>query len=221
MLGLNWLDITIICVLLFGVFDGVSKGFIVSFFNIAGIFLSLYLSRFFMGIAADFLIKNTSIYGSLKNAFDKRMSGMDVLSTSLLKLLNVKGTSITDSVTIVFIDIACFLIIFILTTILVNIFKNVLKTKVKKTALRHVDKFLGGAIGFTVAAIFVFIFFAMIIPFTTVMSKSSTLVTAINTSKFAKYFFYFNFVIPWLQKANQSNGVFTVINGLKNIKIAK
>lgn len=213
--GLNWLDITIICVLLFGIFDGMNKGFIVSFFNIAGIFISLYISRFLMGYGADFLIKNTSIYDSLKNTFVKRMTGMDALSLSILKLFNVKGATLTDSITLVFIDIACFLIIFLISTIIINIFKNILKKQVKNSALKHVDKLLGGVIGFTVATIFIFIFFALIIPFTAVVSKNNTLVTAIETSKFAKYFFYFNFVIPWLQKANHTNVIFTLINGIK------
>lgn len=205
MFGLNWLDIIIICVLLFGIFDGMNKGFILSFFNIAGIFISLYFSRFFMGVMADFLIKNTSIYSGLKNSFNKRMSGIDSLSASILKLFDVKGNKISDSITMVFIDIACFILIFFITTIIINIFKNILKDRIKKSSLKHVDRILGGAIGFVVAAIFVFIFFAIVIPFTTVMPKDNSFASVIETSKFAKYFYYYNFVIPWLQKANYTN----------------
>lgn len=218
MFGLNWLDITLLCVLLIGMFDGVNKGFIVSFFNIAGIFISLYLSRFLMGISANFLIKNTSIYASLKHTFDKRFAGMNTLSVSILKVFNVKESALSDSVTIAFIDIGCFIVIFLISTVIINIFKNSLKRSVKKSNLKHIDKLLGGAIGFTVAAIFIFVFFALIIPFTTVMAKDSTLVSAINTSKFAKYFYYFNFVIPWLQKANHTNAIFTYINKIYLIK---
>jgi uncharacterized membrane protein required for colicin V production len=217
LLGLNWLDITIICVLIIGILDGMNKGFIISFFNIAGIFISLYLSRFLMVFCVDFLIKNTSIYDNLRNMFNQRISKLDSLTIGVIKLLNIKGNTLTDSVTKTFINIACFLIIFIISTIIINIFKNILKGKVKKSSLMHVDRFLGGAIGFTVAAIFVFVFFAVIIPLTTIMPKTNILVTAIETSQLGKYFYYFNFIIPWLQKVKSGNTPLTIINFINYI----
>lgn len=210
--GLNWLDLAIICILLFGIFDGMNKGFILSFFNIAGIFISLYLSRFFMSILSDYLIKNTLIYENLKQIFVKRMSGINSISMSILKLFNIKGNSASDSVTIAFIDVACFILIFFISSIIINIFKDMLRSKVKKSALKHVDKLLGGAIGLTVAVIFIFIFFAVLIPLTAVMPKDSSIVIAIGASKIAKYFFYFNFLIPWIQKVNKSEVITTLLD---------
>jgi uncharacterized membrane protein required for colicin V production len=200
--GFNWLDIIVICILLFGILDGISKGFFLSFFNIAGIFLSLYVSRFLMGILANFLITNTSMYNGLKATFEKRISSIDFVSSSILKLFNIKGNNVANEMTTIFFDTACFILIFFITTVILNIFKGFLKSKIKKSSLRHIDKLLGGVIGFIVAAIFIFLLFALIIPITTVMSKNSSLVIAIETSEFAKYFFYFNFILPWLQKAH-------------------
>lgn len=217
MLGFNWLDITIICILVFGILDGMKKGFIVSFFNIAGIFISLYVSKLLMGLMSDFIIKNTSIYDELKNSFIKRVAGLDKISLNLLKLFNVKGSTLTDSITIMVINIACFIIIFIISTIIINIFKDILKNQVKKSALKHVDRILGGCIGFIMAAILIFLFFAVIVPFSTIMAKNGTLAIAIEHSKFAKYFYYFNFVIPWLQQTNNSKEIMDVINQFKKI----
>lgn len=215
LLGFNWLDVTIICILVFGLIDGMKKGFIVSFFNIAGIFISLYASKILMGFVSNFIIKNTSIYAELKDSFVKRVAGLDKISLNLLKLFNVKGATLTDSVTLIVINIACFIFIFIISTIIINIFKNILKQQVKKSALKYVDRILGGSIGFIVAAILIFIFFAVVVPFTTVMSKNGTLALAIDHSKFAKYFYYFNFVIPWLQQANNSKDIFNFINEIR------
>jgi uncharacterized membrane protein required for colicin V production len=139
----------------------------------------------------------------------------------VIKLLNIKGNAMADSITKLFINIACFLIILIISTIIINILKNILKDKIKKTSFMHVDKFLGGVIGFTVAAIFVFVFFAVIIPLTTIMPKTSMFVTAIETSQLGKYFYYFNFIIPWLQKAKSSNTPLTIINFINYLLIIK
>jgi uncharacterized membrane protein required for colicin V production len=221
LLGLNWLDITIICVLIIGILDGINKGFIISFFQIAGIFISLYLSRFLMVYSADFLINNNSIYNNLRNMFNQRITKLDSLTMGIIKLLNMKGNALTDSITKTFINVACFLIIFIISTIIINIFKNILRDKVKKSSLLHVDRFLGGGIGFTVAAIFVFVFFAVIIPVTTIMPKTNMLVTAIETSQLGKYFYYFNFIIPWLQKAKSGSMPLTIINFINYLLIMK
>lgn len=70
-MGFNWLDFIIIGVLVFGLIDGIRKGLIVSIFNVASIFISLYLSKLFMGALSDILIKNTSIYQSFKDIIAK------------------------------------------------------------------------------------------------------------------------------------------------------
>lgn len=217
MLGLNWLDLTILCLLALGTLDGMKKGFIVSFINIAGIFIALFVSKMCMGFLSSFIINSTSIYTSLKSSFLNRINGLDKLSLDLLKLINIQGSTLSDSVTIVVINIGSFLIIFILANIVMNVFKNTLKKQVKKSALRHIDRLLGGGVGFVVAAIMVFIFFAVIVPFITVVGKNNTITIAINGSKLAKYFYYFNFIIPWLQQSNGSKDLLKTINEIRNI----
>ena len=154
-----------------------------------------------MEVLVNFLMQNTSMYDILKHTFEKRISNTDHVSSSILKLFNIKGSNINNVMTTIFFHTACFILIFFISTIILNIFKGFLKSKIRKSPIRYIDKLLGGVIGLTVAAILIFLFFALIIPLITVMPKNSSLVMAIDASEFAKYFFYFNFILPWLQSA--------------------
>lgn len=204
-MGLNWLDITIICILAAGALDGMLKGFIMSFFNIAGVFISLFAAKYFSGYAVDLIIKNTSIYGSLKVIFDKRMGTMDTIMKNVISMFSTKGTTLSDSMTMAFIGVACFLVIFIFCTIIINIFKNMLKGVVKHTPLIYLDRLLGAGIGLCIAAIFIFIFFAVATPLISIIPHDSAFTAAVGSSKIAKYFFMYNFVIPWVQKMKTMN----------------
>jgi uncharacterized membrane protein required for colicin V production len=197
---LNWLDITILVVFLIVSLDGMMKGFIFSFFNIIGVFVSLFIARYFTAALAGFIIKNTGIFEGLKLAFEKRISTLNPATLSLLNLLNLKGGKIEEALTYIFINIACFLFIFFLCTILINLFRDTLKRIVKKTPVKYLDKLGGLGIGAIKGALLIFVFFAVVTPLIGLMPQSSELVTAIGTSKLAKYFYLYNFIIPWMQK---------------------
>lgn len=197
---MNWFDYVILIVLLIGALDGMFKGFIVSFFNIAGIFISLFFAKYFTSYLADFVINNTSIYDSLNKIFIKRMTTLNPVTMSIIKLIKNKDTS--GSLTTAFINIACFLCIFFMLTILINILKDSVKLKVYKTSLRHIDRAGGFLIGLFKSFIFIFLFFAILTPVIGIIPEKNEFITALGTSKFAKYFFLYNFIIPWIQKLN-------------------
>jgi uncharacterized membrane protein required for colicin V production len=199
-LELNWLDIAILVVFLIVALDGMAKGFIFSFFNIIGVFVSLFIARYFTPGLAGFIIKNTPISERLKFAFDKRVNSLNPATLSLLNLLNLKNGNIEESLTIIFVNIACFLFIFFLCTILLNLFRDTLRRIVKKTPMKYMDKLGGLGIGIIKGALLIFVFFAVVTPLMGLMPQSSELVTAIGTSKLAKYFYLYNFIIPWMQK---------------------
>jgi uncharacterized membrane protein required for colicin V production len=198
----NWLDITIICILLFGALDGMVKGFIVSFLNMAGIFIALIVAKYFSASLSNLIILNTSLYDGLKEVFVKRMDSLDLITINLLKIIHIKNVSIEDTLTIVFINIACFLCIFMISGVIINIVKDSLKIKVRKSSLKYVDKFGGFAIGFIKSTVFIFLFFALVTPVVGMLPKNSNIFLSIESSQFAKYFFIYNFVIPWFEKIN-------------------
>lgn len=199
LMGVNWLDIAIIILFVVTCIDGMNKGFLYSCFNIIGVFISLFLSKILTPYISIFIIDNTQIYNSLKSLFEKRVGTLNKASLSLLHLLNIDDAAIGDTLTIIFINIACFICIFIIATIALNIFRDSLKRLIKKTPVKYFDRLGGLGIGIIKAGVLIFIFFAAITPILGLLPQSSELVTAIGTSKLAKYFYMYNFIIPWIQ----------------------
>jgi uncharacterized membrane protein required for colicin V production len=209
---LNWLDIVIICTLIFGALDGMVKGFIVSFFNIAGIFISLLCAKYFSSVFSNFIIDTTSAYASLKNVFLKRMDNLDNITLSLIKIIHIKNMPIEDALTLIFINIACFFCIFLVCSVIINVVRDGVKIKIKKSSLKYVDKLGGIAIGFIKALVFIFLFFAILTPLVSMMPSNSEIAITLNTSKIAKYFVLYNFVIPWFEKIMNNNSQFVILS---------
>lgn len=199
-MGLNWLDIGIIILFMVTCIDGMNKGFVYSCFNIIGVFISLFAAKLLTPGVSRVVIGSTSIYNSLRGLFEKRIGSLSKASMSLLQLLNIKDTAIGETLTIIFINIACFICLFMISTILINIFRDSLRKIIKKTPAKYIDKIGGLVIGIIKAGVFIFVFFAVITPLLGLLPQSSELVAAIGTSKLAKYFYMYNFIIPWMQK---------------------
>lgn len=199
-MGLNWLDIVVVCIIIAGILDGMSKGLIVSLFNIVGFLIALIIARYATGIAASFIIHNTSIYSSLVDTFSKKISTLNPMTLSLLKLFNYNQTTMQESLASILINIACFFCIFVIVIILVNIVKGTLKFAVDKTPIKYVDRLGGAGVGFVKAIIVLFILFAVLTPFLGILPQGGAISAAIDSSVFAKYFMLYNFLIPWLQK---------------------
>ncbi|MDF2674285.1 MAG: CvpA family protein [Clostridiales bacterium] len=199
-MGLNWLDIAIIIVIIITCIDGMNKGFVYSCFNIIGVFISLFIAKIFTPLVSKFVMDSTPIYNSLKGLFEKRVGSLNKASLSLLQLLNIKDAAIGETLTIIFINIACFICLFLISTIILNIFRDSLRKLIKMTPIKYIDKLGGVAIGIIKAGVLIFVFFAVITPLLGLLPQSNELVIAIGTSKLAKYFYMYNFIIPWMQK---------------------
>lgn len=199
-INLNWLDLVIIVVLIMGILIGLSKGLIGSVLNFAGVFIALIGAKYLTARVSGFIISNTSFLKSIKMVLDKKIATLGTEIFTLFKLFNIQRQANTENLAALFISVVCFIIIFCFIMILINLIIKVLKITVKHTPLIYFDRLGGAAIGLIMAAIFIFIFFAAVTPFTGVLSSDRGLALAIGTSKFARYFYLYNFVIPWLQK---------------------
>lgn len=199
---LNWLDMAIICVLLIGMIRGLVKGLIESIVNIAGVFIALFGAKYLTASAAAFVIGNTHLLNSVKSYIDKKIASSGTGILSLFKLFNMKNQSNTETLASFFISILCFIVLFLIIIILINIVKGALKPTFSHSPLKYLDRLGGAVLGTLIAAVFIFIFFAAAAPLTGVLPADKGLALAIGTSKFAKYFYLYNFVIPWIQKMN-------------------
>lgn len=199
-MGLNWLDISIIILFVVICVDAMNKGFVYSCFNIIGVFISLFAAKLLTPPVSKAIIESTPIYNNLKILFEKRVGSLSKASLNLLQLLNIKDASIGETLTIIFINIACFICLFLICSVLLNIFRDSLKRLIKKTPVKYIDKLGGLGLGVIKAGVLIFVFFAVITPLLGLLPQSNELVTAIGTSKLAKYFYMYNFIIPWMQK---------------------
>lgn len=199
-MNLNWLDIAIIGILIFGIIDGMYKGFILSIYNIAGTIIALIVAKYFSPLLAHYLINNTGIYDKLRDIFLKRVTTMNSAAFDIIRIFNSKNAPIENTLTLTFINLASFLCIFFIGTIVLNMLRDFIKLSVRKTPIKYLDKLGGAIIGFIKSALFIFVFFAVVTPLIGIMPQNSQLVEAISTSKLAKYFFLYNFIIPWMQK---------------------
>lgn len=199
-MGLNWLDIVIIISFMVSAMNGMNKGLIYSCFNIVAVFISLFISKLFTPSVSKLIIETTPIYNNLKKLFEKRVGSLNKASLSLLQLFNIGDSTISETLTIIFINIASFICIFLICSFLLNIFRDSLKKITKKTPLKYIDMLGGFIIGSIKACIIMFVLFAVITPLLGLLPQSNELVTAIGTSKLAKYFYMYNFIIPWIQR---------------------
>lgn len=199
-MGLNWLDIAIIILIIVTCIDGMNKGFVYSCFNIIGVFISLFVAKIFTPFLSKLIVESTPIYNSLKGLFEKKVGSLNKASLSLLQLLNLKNEAIGETLTIIFINITCFICLFFITTIILSVFRDSIRKLIKMTPVKYLDRLGGIGIGLIKAGIFTFVFFAVITPLLGLLPQSNEVVIAIGTSKLAKYFYMYNFIIPWMQK---------------------
>jgi uncharacterized membrane protein required for colicin V production len=196
--SLNWLDIVIIIVLFLGVFIGYTKGLIESVLDIAGVFIALIGAKYLTAPVSAFVINNTHFLDSIKAVLDKKIASGGINVYIIFKLF--KNPPDTKIISAFIISIICFVALFFLINILLKVIKRLLKVTFSHTPLKSLDRLGGAAIGLAIASVLIYIFFAAVTPLTGVIPSDKGLALAINDSQFAKYFYLYNFIIPWLQK---------------------
>jgi uncharacterized membrane protein required for colicin V production len=197
---LNWLDIVIIIVLFLGIFIGYAKGLIESVLDVVGVFAALLGAKILAEPVTVFIIKNTHFLDSIKAVLDKKIASGGMNLFLLFKLFNSKNPPDTESLSALFISIICFVALFFLLNIMIRIIKKILKITISHTPLKQLDRLGGAVIGLVIASLLIFIFFAAVTPLTGIIPSDRGLALAINNSRFAQYFYLYNFIIPWLQK---------------------
>ncbi|EYE88680.1 hypothetical protein Q428_06780 [Fervidicella metallireducens AeB] len=199
-MDLNWLDLVILCIILYGALEGMLKGFLISILNIVNLIISLLAAKRLTPFVTSFIIDNTKIFENLSKIFSKRSSTLNPITLNIFKLLNYDLNSVNEMITNAFINVAVFLCIYFISTILMNIINEIIRKKIRKGIFKSIDKLGGLILGITKSLVFLFIIFAVITPIMGIIPQNSELITAIGTSKLAKYFYLGNFIIPWIQK---------------------
>lgn len=194
----NLMDIIIILLLLYGCIDGMQKGFISTLLKFLSLFFSLYLAKILTPFLTHYIINNTGIYLNMQKLFLEKISKNTITSSALFLFLD--KNNLTKSITDLFLNAACFFIIFLVANIIFNIIRENIRIRVRRGKVGFLDKLLGMVLGLTKWILILFIVFALMIPIVSLSTKDSSLKRELESSKIAKYFYHYNIVFSLVKR---------------------
>lgn len=201
-LSLNWLDIAIILVLALGAFIGYKRGLILTIFNTLGVIVAIIAARFITNPISTYLIEHTSIYEKILEKVTEKMGTLKPITLTAFKLIDLDRGTAAEVLAGSVMSVIVFLAAFLICLIAVSLLKHTLKAIADKTPVGDIDKLAGMLIGLVMALIFIFVFFAVVAPFSGVVANGTVILDAISTSQLSKYFYLYNPIIPWIENTN-------------------
>lgn len=200
-MNFNILDIIILVFLAIGAINGTIQGLVASVLNFASTFLSLILANILIRPASDYIIKNTKIDEYITQLISKKIQSVNPVAAGILQILKNSRLSAINALTLSFINIIIFILMYFTFNLLISFIIRIAKISISKSKIKYIDKIGGLIFGLIKVFIYIFLFFAAITPIMGIVSERNWLITEIGNSKLAKYFYLYNFIIPWIQKA--------------------
>ncbi|KRQ85959.1 Colicin V production protein [Caloramator mitchellensis] len=197
--GFNIVDFVILLLILYGCIDGMQRGFIASLLKVLSIVFSIYFAKVITPYITSFIIYNTPIYNQMQNVFLKKMS---LNASAALSILNLVGNKekIAQTVTLLFLNAACYFFAFLILTIIFSIIRDNIRIKTRRSKIGIIDKLLGLGLGFVKWIFIIFLILAIITPVVSVLPNNNAFKSSIETSKIAKYFYNYNIIFPIIKK---------------------
>lgn len=200
-MNFNILDIIILVLLTIGAINGAIQGLIVSVLNFASIFLSLILANTLLKPVSDYIVKNTKIDEYLMQLISKKIQTVNPTVANILQIFESNRVTTIKALTLSLLNILIFILMYFAFNFLLNFILRIAKISISKSKLKYIDKIGGMIFGLIEVFIYIFLFFAVITPIMGIVNEKSWLIVQIGNSKLAKYFYLYNFTIPWIQKS--------------------
>lgn len=200
-MNFNILDIIILVLLAIGAINGAIQGLVVSVLNFASIFLSLIFANTLIRPVSDYIINNTKIDEYITQLISKKIQSVNPIAASVLQIFKSNRVTAINALTLSFINIVIFILIYFALNFLLNLIIRIAKISISKSKLKYIDGICGMIFGLIKVFIYIFLFFAVITPIMGIVSEKNWLIVEIGNSKLARYFYLYNFIIPWIQKA--------------------
>lgn len=197
--GFNLVDIIILLLILYGCLDGMQRGFIASLLKVLSIIFSIYFAKVITPYITSFIIYNTPIYNQMQNVFLKKMS---LNASNALGILSLVGNKekIAQTVTLLFLNAACYFFAFLILTIIFSIVRDNIRIKTRRSKIGFIDKILGLGLGFVKWIFIIFLILAILTPVISVLPNNNALKNSIESSKLTKYFYNYNIIFPMIKK---------------------
>jgi len=219
---LNAIDILIIAIFLAFGLSGYNKGFILSFFNLIGFIVSLYIAKLYYPIVYKYIVNNTEIYMKIKTYVVERVANMfstiasgesmegiidsfklpDPMKAGVIKnsyemtqpIQETMGNDITNLI----VTIISFLIVFLVAKIILFIVIRVLDGVSHLPVLNMANKSLGLGFGVLKGGLMVYVLFAILTPVITMFPDGFIANNTIN-SKLGNFFYTKNIIIMFIK----------------------
>ncbi|WP_427340686.1 CvpA family protein [Caloranaerobacter sp. DY30410] len=225
---MNWVDYVVIVILLVNGIGGLSKGLIITVFNLFGFILSLYIAKLYYPVIANFIKNNPNIIYTIKKYVTTRVEIiMNKIGNSgsigdffeILKLpsklgenmindpnvnsymnntINTASDMISTKLTGLFIDIISIIIVFLVAKFILYVIVSILDNIAQLPVLRQINKLAGLIFGLIKGIFILYILFAIITPVIT-MFPDGTVAKGVFDSSIGHYLYSNNLIIDYLK----------------------
>lgn len=203
------LDIIVIVIMVLCMVFGFRRGFVHTFVHTLGWFGAMIAAFFFTSQLKDLLTEKTTLYDQIFTMFSDKLSlSTDSVTSSAATLplilnrsvnsataeaSNLLSTKLADLT----MTILCFVIIFIVVKALLFFITLAFSRKQNKGFVGFFDGLLGLVAGMIRGIIFVFIFLALLLPITNLVSPASTqlILNSLSASYFSRTLYDSNFIV--------------------------
>lgn len=203
------LDIIVIVIMVLCMVFGFRRGFVHTFVHTLGWFGAMVAAFFFTSQLKDLLTEKTTLYDQIFTMFSDKLSlSTDSVTSSAATLPLILNRSINSAtaeasnllstkLADLTMTILCFVIIFIVVKALLFFITLAFSRKQNKGFVGFFDGLLGLVAGMIRGIIFVFIFLALLLPITNLVSPASTqlILNSLSASYFSRTLYDSNFIV--------------------------
>lgn len=202
---MNWVDYTIIAILVLGAISGLRKGLIMSISNIVCLLVSIIVAKTYYKALTVFLVENTPIAEKITGFLSDKAIANSILMSPMGEsaVFSLSGSFIRDLnsfITVLIINAISILAIFLATRLVLSFAESFLTGVFNMPGLRELNSVGGAVIGTAKNIILLMLVFTVITPVSTIRSFSA-LGKGIEASVLAKYFYQYNFILGWIWSA--------------------
>ncbi|MBA1334711.1 MAG: hypothetical protein HPY66_2615 [Firmicutes bacterium] len=214
---MNWLDIIVIAIMISSAIKGYTDGFILSVFNIVGFIAAIVISKLYFMRLSEHLAANTPLYnrlylsilksmensgGMIKNGgsqglqLPKSLESIGIHTGVVQYNTGAVAENIAGALSTIIINILSIIAIYIAVRIVFAAAVSFLNALVEIPVLKQFNKLGGITVGLLKGILVLMVLFTLAIPLTVVFNLQ-WLVSAIDNSETAAYFYRYNFIVAW------------------------
>lgn len=198
---MNWVDYTILIIIVVSVLYGAARGLIHSLFKLVGFVASIAVTRLYYDSVAKFIIDNTSIDTIINNSL--ALKGTEVMGDGILESLYLvlpvskMAEDFRSYIVMVIINCLALFATFIVVKFALTLLELLLKEVFKLPVLRTINYSTGALFGLIESIFILLLIFALVVPISA-LDKFSYIGSSIERSMLAKYFYSYNLILKWL-----------------------